>query len=389
MNEQLIGTMFALIREVVCGAEIGDAHKAAITAEMLPQLYAISKSHDMAHIVAQGLSDLELLGEDEISQKFRKHQMLAIYRYQKINYELQQICSTLENARIPFLPLKGSVIRKYYPEPWMRTSCDVDVLVKDADLEQATSVLEKDLAYQNKGRTTHNISFFSESGIHVELHYDTVEEGRAVRANAVLSQIWESALPKEPDGLHMVLTDEMFYFYHVAHMAKHLEEGGCGIRPFLDLWLLERRAAHDQTVCDRLLEQGGLLTFANACRQLSKVWFDSEAPNETTEQMQAYILYGGVYGNLENRVAVHQNKQGGRFQYLLSRVFPPYDYLKHLYPVLQKHRWLTPIMEVRRLLRILFKGHVKKSLHELNVNKTMSQEKISETAELLNKLGLQ
>ena len=186
----------------------------------------------------------------------------------------------------------------------------------------------------------------------------------------------------------MMLTDEMFYFYHIAHMAKHFENGGCGIRPFLDLWILEHRVAHNDTYRNALLEQGGLLTFANACLKLSAAWFDEAKLDETTEQMQSYILFGGVYGTLDNRVAVQQNKQGGKIRYALSCIFIPYDMIKFHYPILVKHRWLTPIMEVRRWFRLLLKGRIKSSLHELNVNRTMSQEKRSETADLLQKLGL-
>ena len=100
MNEQVTRAMFALIRHVVCGAALDEEIKEIITPEILPQLYALSKSHDMAHIVAQGLSDLGLLGEDEISQKFQKQQMLAIYRYQKINYVFGDVCKVLEKEKI-------------------------------------------------------------------------------------------------------------------------------------------------------------------------------------------------------------------------------------------------------------------------------------------------
>ena len=58
------------------------------------------------------------------------------------------------------------------------------------------------------------------------------------------------------------------------------------------------------------------------------------------------------------------------------------------YPILNKHKWLTPVMEIRRWFRLLRKGRMKQSLHELNVNKTMSQEQIAGTADLLQKLGL-
>ena len=31
-------------------------------------------------------------------------------------------CAVLEEAKIPYIPLKGTVLRDYYPEAWMRTS---------------------------------------------------------------------------------------------------------------------------------------------------------------------------------------------------------------------------------------------------------------------------
>lgn len=388
MNEQVINAMLALIRHVVCGAELTEEEKVGITPALLPQLYKLSKAHDMAHIVSRGLSDLGFLGEDEVSAKFQKQQMLSVYRYQQLNYELERIRRTLEEAEIPFLPLKGSVIRKYYPEPWMRTSCDIDVLVHEEDLEKAVDALVEALGYKNEGKSSHDVTLVAENGIHIELHYDLIEEVRYPNVVKLLSRVWEYAEPMNGAGYWHRLKDEMFYLYHCAHMAKHFENGGCGIRPFTDLWILDNRIPNDQTVRDQLLEQGGLLPLAIACRNLSKVWFDHAEHDKTTEKMQDYILFGGVYGTLDNRVAVQQNKKGGKVQYALSRIFLKYDVIKFHYPILQKHRWLTPIMEVRRWFKLLFKGHVKSSLRELSINQSMSQEKITQTAELLSELGL-
>ena len=387
MNEQAMRAMFALIRLVVCGAELTLQDKEALTPELLPKLYALSKSHDMAHIMAQGLSDLGLLGEDEISQKFQKQQMLAVYRYQNLNHELNRICQTLEDAKIPFIPLKGSVLRQYYPAPWMRTSCDIDVLVHEEALDRAVALLEEK-GYKSESKGLHDISLYSSGGIHLELHYETVEENRAVNANAILSGIWEHAMPKSADSSHMTLTDEMFYFYHVAHLAKHFENCGSGIRPFLDLWILEHCVEHDDTNRNALLQQGGLLTFANVSRRLSEIWFGDAQHDEVTEQMQSFVLSSGIYGTLDNRVAIQRNQHGGKIRYVLSRIFMPYDSLRKLYPILNKHKWLTPVMEVRRWFRILLKGRIKSSIREINVSQTISQEQVTRTAELLQNLGL-
>ena len=85
-------------------------------------LYKLSKAHDLAHLVGDALIKNDLIGNDEIKAKYQKQVMIAIYRYEKINYELNHLRSALNEAQIPFIPLKGSVLRQYYPEPWMRTS---------------------------------------------------------------------------------------------------------------------------------------------------------------------------------------------------------------------------------------------------------------------------
>ena len=97
----------------------------------------------------------------------------------------------------------------------------------------------------------------------------------------------------------------MFYFYYIAHMAKHfVETGGCGIRPFLDIWVLNHRIDFDREKRDKLLSDGGLDVFAKQAELLSEVWFGNAEHTEITRQMETYILRGGVYGANTNRIAV-------------------------------------------------------------------------------------
>lgn len=131
--EKIIHAMMDLIASEVCGMTI-DRSQYELTDEELVKLYKLSKSHDLAHLVGDVLIKNDLIGDGEIKAKFQKQIMLAVYRYEKINYELGRLRKVLNEAEIPFIPLKGSVIRQYYPEPWMRTSCDIDVLVHESDL---------------------------------------------------------------------------------------------------------------------------------------------------------------------------------------------------------------------------------------------------------------
>ena len=385
--ENLIRTMMDLIAYEVCGKSI-DKSQYTLTDEDLAKLYKLSKSHDLAHLVGDALIKNDLIEDGDIKAKFQKQIMLSVYRYEKINYELGRLRETLNEAKIPFIPLKGSVLRRYYPEPWMRTSCDIDVLVHESDLERATAVLVDKLAYKRESKGSHDISLFSDYGVHLELHYSLIEENRVGNIESVLQDVWKKAAPVAETSEY-VLNDEMFYYYHIAHMAKHfVGTGGCGVRPFVDIWVLNHRAPFDKEKRNALLAEGGLLTFATEAESLTEVWFGNAEHTDITRQMQNYLLKGGVHGTTKNRVSVQQVKRGGKFRYAISRIWLPYDTLKFHYPSLVGKRALLPFYEVRRWFKLLFCGGVKRSVNELTLNPSATNEEQTETKEMLSKLEI-
>lgn len=122
---------------------------------------------------------------------------------------------------------------------------------------------------------------------------------------------------------------------------------------------------------------------------LSEIWFGSAEYTNVVKQMEEYILYGGVYGSNDNRIVVQQQKNGGSLKYELSKIFLPYEKIKFYYPILEKHRRLTPIMEVRRWGRLLFCGHAKREIKELKYDRSISSDTAKRTKELLQNIGLQ
>ncbi len=379
--------LFALFRSAICGGFLSEKERALFSDAVLSDMGATAKKHDLTHLLAVGLNKNKLLlkGNNDIENEIIK----AVYRYEQLNYELGKLCEALETVGIDFMPLKGSVIRKYYPEPWMRTSCDIDILVHNEDLENAAQYIIENRGYVLDGKGSHDISLMLDDIIHLELHYTLIGEGVARSSCIVLNNVWSSTFLREGKQYCYEMTDEMFYFYHIAHMAKHFEEGGCGIRPFIDLWILDNIEGADKSKRDELLKQGELLRFAEMARALSRVWFDNEDHTEITKQIEDYVLRGGVYGTIENNIMIQQQKKGGRLRYALSKIFIPYDIIKFHYPILQKHRWLTPIMEVRRWFKLIFCGHASKSVKELKYNSNISRAEAENVQAFLKNIGLQ
>lgn len=373
------------IRAQICGQQYHiDGN---ISDDMLKEVHALSKAHDVAHLVAAELFSQKILKNQEISELFKKQQILAVYRYERINHEYTDICRVLDEAGISYMPLKGAVMRQYYPEPWMRTSSDIDILVKPKDIPVATDVLVSVLHYRNDGTYEHDVQLFAPSGVHLELHFETIEDYRSASANEILKKIWdEHAVCLK--GQCYAMSNEMFYFYHVAHMAKHFKEGGCGIRFFLDMWLLNRNLNFDKKRRDDLLRAGGLLAFAQNAEQLSEVWFRKYTHTEVTKRMESYVLFGGVYGCHDNKVAVKHVSKGGRLGYAMYLVFRPYHELRMQYRILYKHKWLFLICQIHRWMCLIFNGGISRAKRLLTKDATVYEKTGDSVDKMLRDLHL-
>ena len=382
-----VRAMISLIASEICGRVL-DKSQCTLTDSELARLYRLSKDHDLAHLVGNALIKNSLISNDEIRAEFQKQIMLAVYRQERLDGELNRLRRVLNAAEIRFIPLKGAVLRRYYPEPWMRTSCDIDILVHESDLERTLAVLKEKMAYRPESKGSHDVGLFSEGGVHVELHYGLIEERCVEGAEAVLRSAWDDATAVS-GGCEYALSDAMFYFYHVAHMAKHfVGTGGCGVRAFADIWILKHRVEHDSGKREELLEKGGLADFARQAELLSEIWFGNAEHTELTKRLEAYILRGGVYGTAENSVIVQQQLRGGKLRYALSKIFIPYDVIRFHYPILQRHRWLTPVMEVRRWGKLIFCGSLKRVAGELRYNGAISEDTAADARDFLEGLGL-
>lgn len=386
MDQRTSQILFALLRSAIRGTKLTKSERESYSVDMLQDLLKISAKHDVIHLLVFGLKQNELISNDNL--EIEKHILKAVYRCERLSYEYDKLCDALEKAQIPFLPLKGSVIRKYYREAWMRTSCDIDILVHESNVEKCKALMVEKLGYKYEGMGPKDVSMYASPNTHVELHYSLIEDENANKASALLKNVWNYVKVREGFDFWYEMPDEIFYFYHIAHMAKHIENGGCGIRPFIDLCILETIPESDTAKRNALLEKGDLLKFADVARGLSRVWFENEEHNSVSMQMEEYVLSGGVYGNSKNRIIIHQQKKGGRIKYALSKIFVPYDVIKFHYPILQKHRWLTPIMEIRRWCKLIFGGHLRRTSKELKYNISISNDDTANIQKFLSNIGL-
>lgn len=384
--EQVIKLFTQIIKAEVTGGVVGNDVIAQITPEIMDKLYTVSKKHDLAHIVAAVLQKNNLLGEDKLSQRYSQDLYMSVMRYENIQYELERICELFESEQIIHIPLKGSVIRKFYPEPWLRTSCDIDILIHPEDLDRACELLRNRLDYRSEPCSYKDISLYAPSGVHLELHFMIQEDIESL--DRVLCRVWEYAYPAAEGGWRYEMTPEFFMFHIFAHMSYHFSGGGCGIRTFVDVWLLMNRMEYDETILQKLCEESNIWQFVLAVRTLARIWFEDEPYDELSTELEAYVVSGGTYGTKETSMTAKKTKTPRRMKYILKRIFVPHRHLIILYPRLEKAPFLYPYYTVVRWCKVL-KGDVfKRVTSEAKLHGDIEEKQVDELKRLFDKLGL-
>ena len=356
--------LFTLIRSAMFGTPVDNATKDACTPEMLEQLYKLADMHDVSHLVGMALDTLGL-PDNEWLTRCRNRMLQAVFRHTRQEFEYQDLCRLLEEENIPYIPLKGTVLRPYYPQAWMRTSCDTDILIHKEDLERAQTLIQNKLHYVERRLSPHDVSLISPSNELLELHFAIIEDFLLPKAREILENIWRYAVPVKEGSCQYALPDDLFYYYHMVHMAKHVANGGCSIRFFIDTWILNHKVEHNRQEREAFLEKGYRLTFAKAAEELTACWLDGKEMDANSAYFAQYILRGGNFGNLSNRVALRRTKEGGKVKFLMTRIILPYDLIKYYFPILQEKKWLTPWYQIVRWWNLLTKGDLNHSFSEV------------------------
>lgn len=115
MKEDAVHILFSILRSVFHGVPLNEEEKCTISDELISGVLKLAAKHDIAHLVAYGIMNNDM-DEDYDKTQIKSIAFRSVHRYERTKFELDQICRTLENAQIPFIPLKGAVLSKYYLE---------------------------------------------------------------------------------------------------------------------------------------------------------------------------------------------------------------------------------------------------------------------------------
>lgn len=352
------GIWIDLLRSELNGAGPNAWVREQMTSEVLRELFQISKRQDLAHVTASalrrnGVSIGEVAGAD-LAERYTREEMLVLYRHERNKHTYAHVCDVLSDAKIDYMPLKGAVIRGDYPDERMRTSCDIDILVREEDLALAADAMEA-AGYQNRKQGYHDISLFSPGGVHVELHFNLNENLPTM--DAILGEVWQNASPVSEQTHMYAMTDAFLLFHLIAHMAYHFLSGGCGIRALMDIWVMQQSRGISYIQASDFLHRAKLYDFAVEITTLADICFSENVvsnPDPFYDTLLEYILRGGLYGTAKNRIAVTSAKSKNALTYAFRRLFPPFHIMTVFYPILRKWPILLPFCWIARPFERLF-----------------------------------
>ncbi|HBF86807.1 MAG TPA: hypothetical protein DDW54_03915, partial [Clostridiales bacterium] len=223
----------------------------------------------------------------------RKH-LSAVNQQIQQDYYCEVIFGNLEKLGVEYLPFKGGAVRKYYPRPEMRTSCDVDFLVRESDLPKVRETLSS-LGFEKQAeandQSCHD-GWEINKTVHVEPHirlFNETYEGFG-------DDVWETAV--KTSALGRAFSAEKNFVYVALHSFKHFSHGGGGVKSVLDLLILSRAVDPKSPYIADSLKKFGIGKFVGKMLDVARLWTEGAgADDRETVVISDYILDGGAYGS--------------------------------------------------------------------------------------------
>lgn len=321
------------------------------------EVFRQAKRHSVANTAYYAVDKLHGKPDEKLWKQWKEARNKAVVKDVTLTAELRRICLLFADNGIRCLPIKGSRLKELYPQTDMRLMADLDILIDGDNALKVKELLTADGFVCEYFGTSHHDIYKKYPIINVEIHRALMpEQMEGIRE--YYEDGFFHAKPVSGNALVYEMPAEEFYAYHIAHLYKHYEASGSGIRSFMDIYLIRKNygASWDEAKVADILDGLGLAEFECEMREVAEYWFGKDAPTKRCLENEGYILDSGTYGTIKHSVE-NQIAKKGRWGYFWSRAFLSYDQMKGLFPVLKVLPILLPVCWVWRLVSAFIFKH--------------------------------
>ena len=336
--------LVGLVRSAVFNAPLPDCPQEV----NWPYVLYVAKRHNVGAICYPVAQKYDL--PEKVNTAWNQIYYMAVRKQALFDCEREEIFSLFEEKSIDYLPLKGILINHLYPDECVREFTDNDILVRDGDLDKIKEIMEG-REYEYSYSVNHD-TYFKKPVYNFEFHHSLVTKLK--KEKQYFNCAWDRAI--NVSGCHYQMTDEDFYCYNLAHLEKHFNGAGAGIRSIIDIYLINReycnRENFDRKKVDEVLKETKLADFEKHIMKIAQN-FVSGNLDAINENELSFILRSGVHGAQMAR-AKRMAEKKGKFRFLLSRIFPNREDMSYNYPILRKWPIFLPFCWIARIFTSIF-----------------------------------
>ena len=355
-REEYRAALSDVVYLVSCAVREAVPDRGRVEAMELTRLYAVAEYHRLTAAAAYAL---EAAGVHDPA--FTQAKAKAIRKVALMDAEMAGIFARLEAAGIWYMPLKGTVLKAYYPRFGMREMADRDILF-DASRADDVRAIMVGLGYEAKhfGAGIHD-SYYKKPVSNFEMHRALFGAGHAPALCEYYGDVERRLLG---DGYAKRFTPEDFYVYMIAHEHKHYSGGGTGLRSVLDTYVYLSKERLDLDYVEAQCGKLGIGDFERVNRSLAMRLFEGGELTAAEREMLGYIAESGTYGTVLHSVQNRLERNGwSKLRYALERFSVPvsrknraYDAYAGCYPVFYKYKILLFLLPFYRILSALKAG---------------------------------
>ena len=347
--------------------------------------FSINSNLNDIYVLANKLCITPIIGytlnknDKYVSNIFDKVLFNASLKHEVQKNLRNNIKDIFEDNDIDFVFIKGLSLAKYYDEPYLRYSGDIDVVVKKDKYIFARDVLVENAKFYMKFYLDDEMLLINNNGYDVDLHcaFTKIDDAKEEFYKDVVS-----------NNINHELDNELLLFHICNHSAKHMNAGYISLQFLIDLYYVNKLEM-DRDKVERMFRDAGLWTFYERSLKLIDVLFFNKEMDEISRLYVEFLFNGSNVIGRSNKVRVGRAKNNdNKFIYLCKRAFPTYKYMSTQYRILLKKKYLLPIYYFVRFYDIISTNRIKAASAEVKYCITDNDEDTSLTRKLFNSLGI-
>ena len=374
-----------LIYLMACSLQGTKPEEALLANIDMEALLRLAKAHSVSAMVCMALEQTDAFqhAAETTRLKWLDSKNKAVRKNMLLDAERHRLEKEFAEHGIWYMPLKGSILKDWYPKFGMREMADNDILF-DASKRKEVKAIFQGRGYTVKEYNKSNHDAYEKPPIynfemHVSLFPGTYKERTEQYENAK-----ERLLPVDGTAYQFAFTPEDFYVFVLAHAHKHYSHSGTGIRTLADIYVMDQHLGGimDRDEVEQKLTQLGIAEYEQHSRVLAEKLFSAVRPLaeiELTEDEKEMLLYycdATTYGTVGNSVnnRLHELQEDSeditlrtKLKYCCVRLFPGREFCKYAFPFVYKHPWTLPFFWVWRIVykSIASKKNVQQELKAL------------------------